>query len=212
VRLRYDGTNDSKGYATGLDLKIHGEFVPGVESWFNLSFLRTEEDLLNDSYLEIINTDGEVIQPGFTANTTPADTNVVFPGYIPRPTDQLVFFSMFFQDEMPSIPSLKVHLNVLFGSGLPFGPPDFERYKDVERFRAYRRVDIGFSKDLMPKTPGKGLFGKLRSAMISLEVFNLLDINNTISYTWVRTSDARQYGVPNFLTSRRLNLKLAVTF
>jgi len=212
IRLRYYGNNDSKGYSTGLDLNIHGEFIPGIESWANLSFLRTEEDLLNDFYYDYINSDGELIVPGFTANSTPVDSTINYPGYIPRPTDQLVFFSMFFQDEMPSFPSFKVHLSVLFGSGLPFGPPNGQRYQAVERYPAYRRVDIGFSKDLMPKTPGKGLFGKFNSAVLSLEVWNLLDINNTISYTWVQESGGRYYGVPNFLTSRRVNVKLAVTF
>ena len=212
VRLRYYGTNDAVGYAVGLDTKIHGEFIPGIESWASLSFLQTKEDLLNDFYYELYNSDGEIISPGFTDNNIPVDTITRFPGYIPRPTDQLVFFSMFFQDEMPSIPSFKVHLSVLFGSGLPFGPPDNERYKDTERFRAYRRVDIGFSKDLMPKDPSKGLFKNFKSAVVSLEVWNLLGINNTISYSWIQESSGRQYGVPNFLTQRRVNLKLAFSF
>lgn len=212
IRLRYYGTNQAVGYAVGLDTKIHGEFIPGIESWAALSFLKTEEDLLEDFYYDFINSDGEVIVPGFTANDTPVDTIVNFPGYIPRPTDQLIFFSMFFQDEMPSIPSFKVHVSVLFGSGLPFGPPDFQRYKDVERYRAYRRVDIGFSKDLMPKDPNKGLFKNFKSAVLSLEVWNLLGINNTISYTWIREAGGRQYGVPNFLTQRRVNVKLAFSF
>lgn len=212
VRLRYYGDNNAKGYAYGLDMKIHGEFIPGIESWANLSFLQTKEDILNDFYYDYYNTDGDLIQPGFTQNTTVADSSIVYPGYIPRPTDQLVYFSMFFQDEMPNFPRFKVQLNVLFGTGLPFGPPDFERYKDVERYRAYRRVDLGFSYDLMSETPNKGLFSKFNSAMLSLEVFNLLDINNTISYTWIKESSGRQYGVPNFLTSRLLNVKLAVTF
>jgi len=212
IRLRYYGDNDSRGYSTGLDLNIHGEFIPGIESWANLSFLRTEEDLLDDFYYDYFNSNGELIVPGFTANNVPVDSTINYPGYIPRPTDQLVFFSMFFQDEMPSFPSFKVHLSVLYGSGLPFGPPNGQRYQATERYPAYRRVDIGFSKDLMPKTPGKGIFGKFNSAVLSLEVWNLLDINNTIAYTWVQESGGRYYGVPNFLTSRRVNVKLAVTF
>ncbi len=212
VRLRYYGHNDSKGYATGLDLKLNGEFVPGIESWVSLSFLKTEEDLKYDYYYDYYNDEGELISPGFTQNNVAVDSIINYPGYIPRPADQLLYFSMFFQDEMPMFPSFKVHLNMVFGTGLPFGPPDYERYKDVQRYPAYRRVDIGFSKDLMPKEPGKGLFGKFSSAVISLEVWNLLDINNTISYTWIKESSGRQYGVPNYLTSRRLNLKLAFTF
>lgn len=212
VRLRYYGDNESDGYAYGLDMKINGEFIPGIESWASISFLSTKEDLRNDFYYDYYNDDGELIDPGFSDNSTAVDSAIQYPGYIPRPTDQLVYFSMFFQDEMPKFPSFKVHVNFLFGTGLPFGPPDNQRYKDVERYRAYRRLDIGFSKDLMPKTPGKGIFGKFESAVISVEVWNLLDINNTISYTWIQESSGRQYGVPNFLTSRRLNVKLAVTF
>lgn len=213
IRLRYYGDQISNGFATGLDMKIHGEFIPGIESWMNLSFLHTQEDLVDDFYLRNFNSDGEEIIPGFTANNTPVATDTVFPGFIPRPTDQLVFFNMFFQDEMPSFPSFKVHVNLTFGSGLPFGPPNFQRWQQTERYRPYRRVDIGFSKDLKSsKNPDKGLFGKFNTAFISVEVWNLLDINNTISYTFIRESGGRQYGVPNFLTARRVNLKLAVTF
>lgn len=212
VRLRYYGHNDSHGYAVGLDTKIHGEFIPGIESWANLSFLRTEEDLENDYYYTYYNEDGEEIVAGYTADRVAVDSSITYPGYIPRPTDQFVFFNMFFQDEMPSIPSFRVHLSTIFGSGLPFGPPGEDRYKDTERFRSYKRVDIGFSKDLMPEKPSTGLFSHLNSAVISLEVWNLLDINNTISYSWIREASGRRYGVPNYLTGRRVNVKLAVTF
>lgn len=212
VRLRYYGENDSKGYATGLDLNLHGDFIPGIESWAGLSFLSTKEDILDDHYYDYYNSDGKLIQPGFTSNSIAVDSTLITPGYIPRPTDQLVYFSLFFQDEMPNFEEFKVHLSVLFGTGLPFGPPDYNRYKDIERYPAYRRVDIGFSYDLMPDNPEKGLFKKFKSAVISLEVWNLFDINNTISYTWIKESSGRQYGIPNYLTSRRLNLKLAVTF
>jgi hypothetical protein len=37
VRIRYYATNNARGYATGLDLKINGEFVPGIESWASMS-------------------------------------------------------------------------------------------------------------------------------------------------------------------------------
>ena len=34
VRIKYLMIeNNSNGFATGIDLKINGEFVPGVESW-----------------------------------------------------------------------------------------------------------------------------------------------------------------------------------
>jgi hypothetical protein len=47
---------------------------------------------------------------------------------------------------------------------------------------------------------------------LGLEVFNLLDINNTNSYYWVTAVDNLQYAVPNYLTGRMLNVNLSVRF
>ena len=58
----------------------------------------------------------------------------------------------------------------------------------------------------------KSLKRKIDKMWISLEVFNLLDISNTINYTWITDVSGRQYSVPSFLTSRRLNLKLVAKF
>jgi hypothetical protein len=76
---------------------------------------------------------------------------------------------------------------------------------------AYRRVDIGFSKEWItpPQTPASKY---IKSVMLYAEIFNLLNINNTISYLWVRDVENNRYAVPNYLTSRQLNLKLLVRF
>ncbi|MEO0405306.1 MAG: TonB-dependent receptor, partial [Bacteroidota bacterium] len=186
VRLRYYATNNSNGYATGLDLMLNGEFVPGVQSWIRASVLRTEEDLTDDFFFEYFNDEGELIRPGFTLNDTPVDSNRVEPGFIPRPSDQLFSFSLLFQDEMKRWPEYKVLMSIFYGSPLPFGPPTFERYLDTERTAAYRRVDVGFSRDLVTKEDHeRKKFKWLKSGSISLEVFNLLGINNTINYTWI---------------------------
>ena len=37
--------------------------------------------------------------------------------------------SLLFQDEMPGNEAYKVLVSLYFGTGLPFGPPSFERYK-----------------------------------------------------------------------------------
>ncbi len=47
---------------------------------------------------------------------------------------------------------------------------------------------------------------------VSLEVFNLLDISNTISYLWVSNNSGDMFAVPNYLTRRKLNLKLTIKF
>ena len=111
----------------GIDLKINGEFVPGVESWASLSVMKTMEDIEDDFYI-----DDETKE-------------IIYPGLIPRPTDQRVNFSLFFQDYLPGNPNYKMHLSMIYGTGLPFGPPNSDKYQDVLRMPNYRRVDIGFS-------------------------------------------------------------------
>ena len=207
VRQRYYATNNSWGYATGLDLMVNGEFIPGVQSWLRMSALQTEEDLIDDSFEEYYNADGLRVVPGY--HTGPfaeiTDTVTVYPGMIPRPADQRFSFSMLFQDEMPRNPDFKVLLSLYFGTGLPYGPPSYNRYEDVLRTPAYRRVDVGFSRVLFSDDPQ-------RDGLISLEVFNMLGINNTINYNWIQDVNGRYYAVPNFLTGRRVNLKLTLKF
>jgi len=195
VRIQYLANDLSNGYAKGIDMKINGEFVSGVESWASLSVMKTEEDIVGDY---ITNADGSSSEAGF----------------IPRPTDQRVNFSMFFQDYIPGNPNYKMHLNLIYGTGLSFGPPNSEKHQDVLRIPDYRRVDIGFSavlKDENKKSRIKWL-NAFNSIWVSAEVFNLLDINNTVSYLWVADITGRQYAVPNYLTARQLNAKLILSF
>ncbi len=195
VRIRYSAQNNAKGYAAGIDMKINGEFVEGVESWASISIMKTAEDILDDSY----------------TNSETGET--VYPGYIPRPTDQRINFNLMFQDYFPNNPSFKVNLNLVFGSGLPFGPPNSERYLATNKMPPYRRVDIGFSKELTGASKNGAQTSKVfKHIWLGLEVFNLFDIDNTISYFWVSDVYNRQYAVPNYLTSRRLNLKLVSRF
>ena len=235
VRLRYYAANSAKGYATGVDFKVNGEFVKGIDSWASLSIMKTMEDIKTDYYYIYKNSDGDTIIPGYTSNSIPTDSIRVEPGYIPRPMDQRVTFSLFFQDYLPKLPRCKMHMNLLFGTGLPFGPPSFERYKDILRMPPYRRVDIGFSYEILknksdaasPLSPlsvsetgnqGTGESGKrkkgwgLKSIWFSLEVYNLLAVNNVVSYFWVRDVNGRQYAVPNYLSNRLLNARIMVKF
>jgi hypothetical protein len=215
VRIRYSAKNDARGYARGIDLKVNGEFVKGLESWASLSIMETREDIKDDYYYEYYNSEGQKIIPGYTFNSKAVDSVKFEPGYIPRPTDQRVNFGMFFQDKMPGHPDIKMHLNLLFGSGVPFGPPHSQRYRQTLHMPPYRRVDIGFSYQVLkenrtvkPKSPGR----YLKSVWMSLEVFNLLGTNNTVSYIWVEDVTARQYAVPNYLTQRQLNLRMIIKF
>jgi len=185
VRIRYYGDNLAVGYATGLDLKVNGEFVPGIESWASLSIMKTQEDILGDSL-----------------------------GFLARPTDQRVNVALFFQDFLPNNDTYKAHLNLLFGTGLPYGPPGSQQFKASLRIPPYRRVDLGFSKNILgnslqSKLPGLNM---IKAVWISIEIFNLLDIDNTISHIWIRDVSNRQFAVPNYLTGRRFNIKLLANF
>jgi len=199
IRVDYAGENMARGYAAGLDMKVNGEFVEGAQSWASLSLMQTRADIQGDSYLD-------------------EQGSRIYPGYYPRPTDQLVNFSLFFQDYVPAHPSYKMQLSLHYGSRLPFTPPNTQRYDKVFRMPPYRRVDIGFSKLIRggrEEHNNNHPLHYIRSLWVGLEIFNLLDINNTISYQWIRTvgnqmGQSGQYAVPNYLTSRRLNLKLVV--
>jgi hypothetical protein len=196
VRIRYYATNNSHGFATGIDMKVNGEFVKGMESWASLSVMKTMEDIEDDFYYD-------------------ADSNYVEPGFIRRPTDQRINFGLFFQDYLPKNPTYRMQMTFLYGTNMPFGPPDQPKYKHVFESSPYLRVDVGFSKQLIgqgtsfsPKNPLR----YIQNAWISLEVFNLLQHKNTVSYIWVRTIDNYQYPVPNRLTPRQLNVRLVVQF
>jgi len=196
VRIRYYSFDKSSGYTTGIDMKVSGEFVKGIESWASLSIMGTKENVAGDYHLNNLGT-------------------WVEPGFIPRPTDQRVNFSIFFQDYLPMNPTYRMSLTLLFGSSLPFGPPNSPKYQHTLRMPPYRRVDIGFSKEIIGThtrlKPGN-IFGFFDSLLLTAEVLNLLQVNNTVSYIWVTDIYGRQYAVPNYLTPLQLNIKLMATF
>ncbi len=193
VRIKYTAQNNARGYATGIDMKLYGEFVQGVESWASLSLLSTKEDLLDDYY---INKNGQRIEPG----------------YYHRPTDQLFHINVFFQDYLPNNPSLKASLNLVYGSTFYIAPPKSNRFDATYPLGHYRRVDLGLSKTF--KTP---FLPQLKNFWIGVEVFNLFDIRNKASFMWIQTVANQEnvpnlFAVPNYLTSRRLNLKMSLKF
>ena len=190
VRIRYLAENSSQGYATGIDTRVNGEFIQGVESWFNVSLMQTKERLYY--------TDENGIEQ--------------LSEWLKRPTDQRVNFSILFQDELPNNPSYKMNLGLVYGSKMPFFFDAENRQNQGFRIPAYRRVDIGFSKVLYDKdSENRPLYLKnVESLWLSLEIFNLLEVNNTISYVLVKDFQNNVFGVPNYLTGRRINLRFVM--
>ncbi len=191
VRISYFGGNIARGYTTGLDLRVNGEFVEGAESWFSLSLMK--------SMMEI---------PSMKS------------GWFPSPFDQRLNANIFFQDYLPGRPDFRAHVNIVFGTGVPVSPDDNNNLNTYFRMPSYRRIDIGFSKVLRGEINGH-MTGKpgsiLKEFSIGAEIFNLADIRNTISYTWISTvknseGTSAEYAVPNFLTRRRLNFRITAKF
>lgn len=183
VRIRYRADNDATAFAQGFDIRLNGEFVPGSDSWVSLGYLKTEENINNQ-------------------------------GYISRPSDQRIKFGILFQDYVPSLPDLKVYLNLVYNTGVPGGSPSYaDVYKFQERLRDYKRADLGVSyvfKDAN-KVKNIGWMSKFKELSVGLELFNMFDIQNSITNTWVRDVYSKtQFGIPNFMTGRVLNLKIAM--
>jgi len=185
VRIRYRADNAAIAYAYGIDIRLNGEFVPGSESWVSLGYLKTEENINNQ-------------------------------GYIARPSDQRIKFGILFQDYVPNLPNLKAYLNLVYNSGLPGGSPAYaDVYQFQQRLRDYRRADLGISYIFTDanKRYQTGWLSNFKELTAGLELFNIFDIQNAITNTWVRDVYSKtQFGIPNFMTGRVLNFKIGMKF
>ncbi|MEW4922710.1 carboxypeptidase-like regulatory domain-containing protein [Algibacter sp. 2305UL17-15] len=185
VRIRYRAKNNAKAYAYGLDMRLNGEFVPGTESWFSFGYLKTEENIENR-------------------------------GYISRPTDQRLKFAALFQDYVPNIPSMKMYLNLVYNTGLPGGSPSYaDPYQYQNRLPDYKRADVGFQFVIVDekKQFKSGWKKPFKELAFGFEIFNLFDVQNSITNTWVRdVYSKRQYAIPNYLTPRVFNVRTTMKF
>ncbi|MFT6755187.1 MAG: hypothetical protein ACJAV9_000667 [Urechidicola sp.] len=185
VRIRYAADNNATAFATGVDLRLNGEFVPGTESWISVGYLSTKENIDNQ-------------------------------GEIARPTDQRLKFAMLFQDYVPTIPNLKMYLNLVFNTGVPGGSPAYsDPYLFQSRLNSYKRADIGISYVVVDekRQPNNGLLNNFKELSFGIEIFNMFDVQNSITNTWVRdVYSKRSFGIPNYMTSRVFNVKLDMKF
>jgi hypothetical protein len=215
VRTRYYANNDATAYAYGIDLNLNGEFIEGITSYFKIGLMRTMEDLKNDHYTEYYNAAGDKIIFGYSKDQTVVDSAVIYPGFIPRPTDQLLNLGVLIQDQMPKLEALSVQVGLQFSTPLPYGPPGKDRYRDTLRMKPYFRVDLGTSYDFLHnrKKQKPNFFNKtFTDAILSFEVYNLLGIKNELSKQWIQDVNGGYYSIPNYLTNRRFNLKLILRF
>lgn len=200
VRIRYMANNNGKGYAAGVEFRLDGDFVPGVNSWISIAFMNTRENI---AYY--------------------VDGQKRHSGWVPRPTNQLFSLNLYVQDYLDFLfkkKNFKLYLNAVYATGLPSG--DSKRLEDPSllkgrktRLPDYKRVDVGLSfllkgenRQLSRKNP----FAYLKDIWLTLELFNMFQMRNTISYMWIPTVDGSSYAIPNTLTPLQVNLKLDITF
>ena len=159
-------------------------YAKGIDFRINGEFVSGFESWLNLSFLDTKEKIYGVQHKDVTGQ--PVD-------YVPRPTSRIFAGSLYFQDY--------------------FGPPGENLVqRNAVRFKTYQRVDIGFSYQLWDEInrdeKPHNLFKFTRKTWISLEVFNLMDVQNVASVNWVKDFNNIYYFFPVNLTSRRFNLKL----
>tara|TARA_R110002050_G_scaffold267266_2_gene408894 strand:+ start:47439 stop:49835 length:2397 start_codon:yes stop_codon:yes gene_type:complete len=186
VRIRYVADNNATAYAYGAEFRMNGAFVPGTESWVSIGYLKTEENSNNR-------------------------------GHIARPTDQRLNVGILFQDYIPTIPDIKMYLNLVYNTGVPGGSPNYtDPYIYQNRLRDYKRADLGISYTFVGENrrASKNSWLKgFKELSGGFEIFNMFNNQNSITNTWVRDIDTKQqFAVPNYLTSRILNLKIRMRF
>lgn len=130
---------------------------------------------------------------------------------VPLPSDQRYSVSLYFTDYFPKFPRLKFSLKGVVSDGLTMTPPHTSRAKSYFRAPAYKRLDIGLSWQFFG-APDQKPNKVIKSMILGLDCFNLLDITNVSSYYWVTDVNNIQYAVPNYLTRRQFNLKLSMEF
>ncbi len=202
VRIRYLGENNAKAYTAGLEMRLFGEVVKDAESWISLGLMRSREDIKGDFYK----------QYKLDSLNRPVDSSTVEKGWLRRPTDRMITFGMFFQDYLSTNKNIKVYLNAIYGSNLPYNIPNSIKYRNALTIEPYIRIDLGFSALLLDSDKSKrrshSPFRGFDNIWATLEVFNMIDRPNTISYLLIKDFANNVFTVPNRLTPRLLNFKV----
>lgn len=183
VRTVYTGQNNAKGYSYGIDARLFGEFVPGVDSWISASYARSYENIDNKGYIP-----------------RPTDQrfrfSIFYQDYMPKFPSMRVNITGVFAMGLPN--------------GAPiFQDP----YLYTKTLPSYKRVDLGLTKVFIDqkdnKPKGKTFWTNFRELTLGVQVFNAFNIHNTVANQWISdVNTGYYYPVPVYLTGRFFNVKL----
>lgn len=182
VRIVYYGENCAHGYATGLDMKLFGEFVPGTDSWITFSIMDTKEKINGGEWI-------------------PRPTNSMF--------NASLYFTDFFPGTKRWKMSLQGVYADGPPFGPPHTGREKQRftapaYTRVDIGMSYRLLN---NEENIYRT---GIRQFLRNVWLGIDAFNLLGINNVNSYYWVRDVHNNNFAVPNYLTGRQINARILI--
>ena len=183
VKIRYYGENCASGFATGLDMKLFGAFVPGVDSWLSLSLMKTQQEI--DGVRTPLPTDQRY------------NLSLNFQDYFPGYKKLRLNLRGVLSDGLPVTPPRKGYEDGWFRT-----PP----YKRVDIGLTYT---ISRGEDRLMDRP---FFSAFKNIYIGVDCFNLIDFQNVNSYLWITDVSNHQYAVPNYLTGRQFNVRLNVEF
>lgn len=195
VRVRYSGKNNAIGYAYGLDARLFGEFVPGVDSWVSVSYARAFEN---------INEKGNIPRP----TDQKFRFSMFYQDYMPKFQSMRVNLTLVYASGLPT------------GSPITFdaeGKPTFDNaYRIQSRLTDYKRVDIGLSKIFIDQEGHKAMspfWSNFRELTLGVQIYNVFNIHNAIANQWVNDmSSGFYYAVPITMTGRFFNVRLDFKF
>lgn len=183
VRIVYYGKNCAKGYAVGIDTKLFGEFVPGVDSWITFSLMKTEEQI-SDKWAP-----------------RPSDQrynlSLFFSDYFPNTDKWTMNLRCVLSDGLPFGPPHSGREQFIFRA---------PAYKRVDIGMSYLVLGNNTAKDQ------GNLSASIKNIWLGLDCFNLFNIDNVNSYFWLTDVNNMRHAVPNYLTKRQLNLRVLINF
>lgn len=192
VRTRYSGKNNATGYAYGIDTRLFGEFVPGVDSWISASYARVYENIEGR---------GDIPRP----TDQRFRFSMFYQDYMPKFPSMRVNLTLVYANGLPT------------GTPVTIDPatnlPDFDAHYSYQKtLPSYKRVDIGLSKVFIDQKDNQatGSFWKnFRELTLGVQIFNAFNIQNTVANQWVTDVNSNYvYPVPVRLTGRFFNVKL----
>lgn len=184
LRIVYTGTNSTKGYTAGIDMRLFGQFVPGSDSWLSVSLLNSKEQMNGVN----------VPRP----NERRYNIALYFTDYFPKVPKLKFSLKGIISDGLPlTAPGMTTDQGY-------FRTPAYKRL-DIG-------FSYGLITPTPEGEPRTGIHKWIKSLWIGVDCFNLLDISNVSSYYWVTDVNDYAYAVPNYLTRRQFNVRLTIDF